>query len=283
MKEVTLGDRLIPRHALQAVGNPLGTFEDTEGKMKRLILIVCSLVASVGVASAKQLDAAWNNCLGVGTFSTPITFDCANEQNSGHGVTYELFHTFTLDSAIPSVIAAQGIVNYIFQSPGIPDWWVMTGGGCNDGSVDFNYLRGTSCAGSSSLLCGTSAALCSGSGVAGIGYGYGAPNKARAIIALARPSTSPVNLTAAKHYAWRILFFMDNPNGLGPCAGCETPVFITLDWLDIFDINSTAYPIGSADGASEPTVCANTLFPCYDGPPVSARSKTWGQLKALYR
>ena len=250
--------------------------------MKRSILItVAMLLASVGVAGAKQIEAAWGNCNGAGGTKI-ITFDCANEQNSGHGVTYELFHNFTLDFPIPSVIAVQGIVEFQFQSPTVPDWWFMTGGGCNDGTIGFNYLRGTTCTGSSPALCGTSAAQCSGSGVAGIGYAYGAPNKARAIIALARPSTSPVNLTAAKHYAWRILFFMDNPNGFGPCTGCETPVTIMLDWLDIFDINSTAYPIGYVDSGSDPWVCALpaggtacTVIP--------VRSKTWGQLKALYR
>jgi len=250
--------------------------------MKKLILIAAALlVASVGVAGASQLEAAWTNCNGAVNFTKSIDFDCANEQNSGNGVTYELFHNFTLSTAIPGVIAAQGIMNYVFQSPGIPDWWVMTGGGCNDGSVDFNYLRSTTCTGSSTLLCGTSAAVCSGSGVAGIGYAYGAPNKARAIIALARPSTSPVNLTAAKHYAWRILFFMDNPNGFGPCAGCETPVTITLDYLDIFDGSGGQFSIGSADGASDPSACVNIgAAPCTAIP---TYSKTWGQLKALYR
>jgi len=247
--------------------------------MKKLALISALLVASWGVSSAAGLNAAWTNCDGAGGTKL-MTFSC----DEVAGDTYELFHNFTIDAAITGVIAGQGIVDFNFD-PSIvaPPWWELSTGGCNDGGLDFNYLRGSTCSGSSTLFCGTSASICSGSGVAGIGFQYLKPNRNRAIVALARPSTSPVNLTAARHYAWRIIFLMTNANGtpMASCPGCNTACTITWNNFDIFDNVGGKFSVNDAAPASTPSACANPPGTTCDAVPV--QTKTWGQLKALYR
>jgi hypothetical protein len=247
--------------------------------MKKLTLIVAALlVASSGTAGAKGLQAGWTQCIGHGGYPM-VTFDCTQ----GNNTVYEIYHTFILDTPIPGVIGVQGIVDFEFQtSPTVPPWWEMTTGGCNDGSIDMLYNKGSGCPSASTLLCGTTAEPCSGSGIGAITYSAGGPGRSRALILLARASTDPVTLTAARHFAWRLRFLIDNPGGLGPCAGCDARVVITFRQLDILDNNNQAVSITSTDAASEPEVCANNegVFECHGFP---VKSRTWGQLKALYR
>ena len=233
--------------------------------------------ASVGVASAKGLFAAWNNCYNATPIPgiTAITFDCTQ----GEATVYQLFHNFTIDAAVPGVIAAQGIVDFNFPEDATsPPWWEMASGGCNDGSIGFDYLRGHLCGGSSDLLCGTTADICSGSDITSITYQSGRPNRNRAIINLVRPTDSPVTLTAGRHYAWEIDFPIDNPNGLGPCQGCDHPCIITWNGLEIFDNAGGVTQVTGAD-AGYPEACADWTQ-CVDLP---VKAKTWGQLKTLYR
>ena len=134
--------------------------------MKKLALIAAVLlVASAGVANAKGVSAAWNNCDGTGGVKF-LTFDCTQ----GTGTFYEIFHSFQLDATYPGVIAAQAIVTFTFtNSPGVPAWWEMATNGCNDGSIAMSYLRPSgACTGVSNILCGTNLNACSGSGVGGM-------------------------------------------------------------------------------------------------------------------
>jgi len=251
--------------------------------MKKLLLIAAALlVVSVGVAYAKGSSLAWNNCDGATTNpGAPfVTFDCTQ----GNGTVYSLFQNFQLDAALTGIDAAQGIVDMtMVNDANVPDWWQIFGG-CNDGSLGFAYVRGSFCGGNSNTFCGTTLTPCSGAGPVAefIGgtpaYPSAAPNKARFILVLARASTSPVTLAAGKHYLWEMDILIDNPNAPNSCAGCGDAATFTADNLDIFDINSNTTTITSAD-AGNPSACANQTV-CNA---VAVQSKTWGQLKALYR
>ena len=240
------------------------------------LLAVALLVAGAGVASAKGLFVAWNNCYGAIGGVKAIGFDCTE----GEATVYQLFHSFLIDAAIPGVIAAQGVVDFNFPTDdAAPPWWELATGGCNDGSIGFDYLRGSSCGGSSDLLCGATADICSGSGITSITYQSGRPTRNRAIIHLARPADSPVTLTAGPHYAWQMLFLIDNPNGLGPCPGCDHACIITWNGLEIFDIGGGVTHVTSVD-VGDPEACTNYGGMCTDLP---VKARTWGQLKSLYR
>ena len=244
--------------------------------MRKLALIAAtSLAMGVGSADAKGLISAWNECADAGGSKTLI-FDCTQ----GHGTVYELYDSFVLDAAINGVIEGQGIVDFTFTgSATAPPWWELATTGCNDGSLILGYLRASTCAGSSNLYCGVTQAICIGSGVTGIGYGFGMPNRNRAIIELTRPTTSPVDLPAGKHFAWKLQFLMDNPNALGPCTGCDAACTITWDNLDVIDNVGGVVHVTSGDADSSPSACANVTT-CA---PIPVVTKTWGRLKALYR
>lgn len=250
--------------------------------MKKILLIAAALVVvGAGAAYAGGVQAAWNACDGTAGAAQFLTFDCTQ----GAGTEYDLYHTFTLDTSYPGVIAAQAIVTLTFSDAAtgtpiaVPGFWQMSTGGCNDGSVAMTYLRvAATCASGTGILCGNNLNFCSGSGVGGESVGFGGFNKIRMLVLLARASTSPVTLTAAKHFAWDIQFFIDSPTAcLDGCSSAKAQ--ITIDQLDIFDNINGTRSVTSADPGSTPTACANTAV-C-DVIPVQA--KTWGQLKALYR
>jgi hypothetical protein len=161
----------------------------------------------------------------------------------------------------------------------VPPWWYVFGG-CNDGSLGSNYLRGSNCEGNSDTFCGTTLTPCSGSGVVAefVGgtpsYPSAPPNQVRFILVLARLSTDPVTLAAGRHFLWEMDFLIDNPKAPNSCAGCDHRASFTAVNLDIFDGQGGTTTITNFEGA--PVACANC-----DAVPVL--SKTWGQLKALYR
>jgi hypothetical protein len=206
-----------------------------------------------------------------------IAFDCT----PGQGNVYEVFHGFTLDSPAAGVIGARGVVEFRFNgSAGVPPWWEMVGG-CNDGSLTFAYLRGDLCPSYGNLLCGSSTETCSGSGVTSMEYGVGAPNRARAIITVMRPSDSPVDLPTGRNFAWRLQFNIDNPMGLGPCAGCDAgPVVINLIEVDLSLAGGGSVAIPSIDFCLSAVGANQAGLSCFETP---ITSKTWGRLKTLYR
>jgi hypothetical protein len=65
-----------------------------------------------------------------------------------------------------------------------------------------------------------------------------------------------VTLTAGKHFAWVLRFYIDSPNGLGPCAGCDAKATIMLDNWTPSTINGVC-SVTSNDVGSSPTACAN--------------------------
>ena len=255
--------------------------------MKALVLIlVAVLAAAASRVEANDLYAAWGDCYDSGGASK-IVFDCT----PGRGTRYELFHSFTIDADMTNFIAAQGIVDLEFPQEGVvPPWWMLSGG-CNDGGLGFDYLRGTACSGNSPLLCGTTPEACAGSTIVAEwiggtgGYPGAPPNMARFLWVVARPTTSPVDLPAGRYYAWRMIFLMDNPGGLGPCAGCDAVASIGFRMLDVFDLSGggpeIGYPCSIIDPCPPPPAWATACANCDAAVPV--RAKTWGQLKALYR
>lgn len=247
--------------------------------MKKIMWIVFTfLVTSGAAARSAGLSTTWSLCAGNGG-TNDVTFDCT----PGNATVYELFSTFTLDDPVPGVVEARAVVDLIFpEASAVPPWWQFSSGGCNEGSLRFDYLRPRGiCSSASALLCGSSPEACSGSGVTGIGYGVGGPNRARVLILVARPPTSPVTLPPGRHFAWSLRFPIDPPPGLGPCAGCDAPVTIVFQQLDLRDDHDVTTTVMGAAGVCDPNAACANHFAC--GCDVPVRPKTWGRLKVLYR
>jgi hypothetical protein len=246
-----LEDRMKPEGSRRSLSPPW-----VVGARRTIVFVGALLACFPAIARAGGVDAAWGSCYPNGSRS--VTFD----PTPGIGTTYDLFLDITLDSSFPNFVAADIYLDVAFpNSTSVPPWWELLAGGCNNGSLDMFYLRGSVCAASSNVMCGSSAATCSGSGLVAAQIGYGAPNNLRLVGVITRPSTSPVTLTAGRPFLARLTFSIDNPNSFGPCSGVDAGAIITVSKVILNDLNSNALVLNAFDSGSHPSVTANLNCP----------------------
>jgi hypothetical protein len=264
--------------------------------MKKLLVLCAGLMLVASVASAqivrpvgKGLQLSWINCYNVAGAVQDYAFTCDGSIHSLNG-------TLSVDASTPGVVAMDGILDLLFQSPGTPAFWQYESGGCNDGQVVIIDGKPTAGCGALTLntntFCGSGGAGCDGFITAyAHGGSIGFPeNRARLLVALARASTSPVVLAAsvgqAAHFAFTLQFFEDNAAEIGgPCDGCMTGTSIT--WNSAILYNTTATTGGEGTAAdirsSDPGSIPNAFSNCSGCQTVGNKNRSWGQLKSLYR
>jgi hypothetical protein len=261
--------------------------------MKKL-LVLCAglmLVASAASAQVNGLHMSWAACPNQVGHLPDGAFTC-------DGSLHSLYGTFNVAASTPGVVAMDGIIDLLFQSPGVPSFWQFQTGGCNETGVAISAAKpaagcGTA-ANNTTTLCSAGGAGCSAFITA---YAFGASinqpaNRARMLIALARASTSPVTLANTlvlpnAHYAWNLNFFEDNASEIGgPCDGCGTGVSFTWNQAVFYNTSAMSGGEGVAAAVSSADVGsadASSFSNCTGCQTVGARNRSWGQLKSLYR
>lgn len=256
--------------------------------MKKL-LVLCAgmmLLASAAMAQVKGLQFAWGGCEN-GLADTPVVqFSC----DPLGGEAYSVYGTFNVDAPQTGIIAADGIVDFLYPNGNIPPFWHFEGGACNEFGLTLTHIRpATICPTTNSIIvCGAGGAGCL-SFLTGYIYGAAAgfpENRARLFVAFARSATAPVTVTnTTRHFLFGLNFDMANAEdpaspGSG-CAGCSDPVGITWNTLQLYASPALPQPyaVQSTDPGSSPSVGAN----CTACVTVNNKAKTWGQLKSLYR
>jgi hypothetical protein len=264
--------------------------------MKKLLVLCAGLMLVASVASAqitrpvgKGLQLAWTSCANTAGAVQDYAFTC-------DGSVHNLNGTLSVDASTPGVVAMDGILDYLFQTPTTPAFWQFQGGGCNEtGIVIIDAKPSTGCGAltlNTNTLCGTGGGGCDAFITAyAFGSSIGFPeNRARMLIALARSSTSPVTLAAsaaqAAHFVFQLQFFEDNASEIGgACDGCLTGTSVTWNSAILYNTAATTGGEGIAADvrSSDPGSIPNSFSNCSGCQTVPTKNRSWGQLKSLYR
>lgn len=122
--------------------------------MKKILVTLVALVATVSVASASGINLAWDECGTTGTFAK--TFDC----QSNSGPAFNLYASFVPDANEANFVAISAEID-ISSTATLPDWWQYGTGFCRGSAslqtkTDFSLV--SACqdpyAGASSVISG---------------------------------------------------------------------------------------------------------------------------------
>jgi hypothetical protein len=248
--------------------------------MKKVTLLCAMLLAvSAAAASAQGLNLNWNQCLGDGRVANK---NSACTLNTG---TNAAIGSFVLGNDVLGATGIEVVLDLASAGATLPAWWSFQTGGCRQGSLTMNP--------SISL----SAINCFewGGGAAGglaaytVGAYYG-PSSARVLGGFAvAPPGSDVFAAGGEYFAFNLLVNNLKSTGTGSCAGCTTPVCLSLNNIKMVAgtltgaiINTPATPASNTITWQGGAGVSSTLG---GGCPAATPSKnaTWGSVKSLYR
>jgi hypothetical protein len=200
----------------------------------RALLIVLAL-ALPEIAHAQGLVLSWGSC-GERDRVSSISLACTDRDSVSH-----LTGTFEVADTIRGFVADDFTLDLEFSSADVPTFWRFGAQDCNRGGIGVSSaLPSTGCE-------GIETPWVEGGGhsfAALINYqvGLGGPNHARLLLAVVRPSDSPVTLLPHRRYfAFDLLLFNDVAREAGGvCEGCSTPVRITWSASHLMGVPSLA-------------------------------------------
>jgi hypothetical protein len=233
-------------------------------------LFVASLILLCFAQEARaQIQIAWTDCLEDGG-ARDRTFACSSDAGANR-----LVVSYIMPSSLTGFVAVDAAIDLWANDRSMPAWWDLRNtGACRQTAASIG-IDGSSLPNYSGACADTWGFGASATGLfTGYARGYGGdPGGARAVFAIARSLSDPIDLVSGQHYfafSWTI----DNMN-TSSCAGCSEPVVIYCIQLVL------SSPTGSV-----------VLYPAYydggwvgwnGGMPVPTRTPTWGAVKALYR
>jgi len=254
-----------------------------------LLVAALSFGVPLHASAAEGMNLAWNHCFGEGTGVQNLTFAC--NTNTGKNV---MTGSFVLGVNFPQAIGFEVVLDLASASASLPAWWSFrNAGSCRPTSlvadvvadpidvICVDWSAGQAAGGLASYC--TIAAECLDHPTS--------PNVARVKIAAAVAEEANQNLAAGTEYfAFHLSLEHAKTVGTGSCAGCETPVCIVLNSINIVRMNDVA-----AHKLTTPTVPGSNFVAWQGGgvPVVGSvsgcpaatvtRRSAWGAVKSLYR
>jgi hypothetical protein len=253
-----------------------------------LALLALSLVAGSADA-APGVSLRWNHCLSDGGVLNK-TFAC--NTNSG---SHTLVGTFRLATPMNDVIGAEIVLQLASASAVLPSWWQFLNlGSCRQSSLLVNNSANPadlSCLDWSSgqMFVGI-ASYCTSAGPCADRPSTANAARIKLVEAVAQEFATPL-AGGQDYFAFNLVVQNANTVGSGACSGCETPVCIVLNSIDVVakgnvehrtlsgPTNGTDADFAAWQGGGTPVV--GGLIGCPAATP--ARNSTWGALKSLYR
>ena len=241
---------------------------------KSILIAGALLVFGAYAASAEGINLSWDDCGTTGTLNK--TFAC----NTNTGLNTAIA-SFDPPPGIDQLttITAQVDINTALA---LPEWWKHGGTFCrgtNGLGVSFDFSTGPfgPCI---DLYAGTM------SGTFDYNVGFGNPNRARLrLLGSAALENAAVVTPGTEYYAFKLNLLRSKTTGTGSCAGCTESACIVLNEIRMVE------PEGVG---SDPTIYnpRDRSFVTWQSPasgppgcPLSTptQSRTWGQMKSLYR
>ncbi len=241
-----------------------------------LVIALLLVLAVPARAFDGQIYLSWEECALQGAGSSDLASACLfDEGNSA------LYCAFTLDQAINDVVGIEVTVDLQHSHGSLPDWWRLMGKGeCRDASLfasgDFS-LDG----------------VCSdpwrdlGGGVALYypGLPRGQTSQARLIGIYAIQSDSARVLDAGPMYYGLKLLISNQKTAFPGCAGCLQPACLVLNQVKLLR-GPKSIPAEITIETPGPALANRVTWRAGSGADclaVPVRSRTWGQIKSLYR
>ena len=255
--------------------------------MRRLLglsVVAAMLCVASSALAAPGVNLAWSSCSGEGTGTQNRAFAC--NSNNGNNL---LVCSFELPADLAQVSGNELVIDVLTQAATLPAWWdFKNAGSCRQNSLLFNTV-----ANGADVVCVDWA---QGGSTGGFGaYASGNPasdgsidpglvsQHRRLSIALAVAPTALQDLVAATEYfACNVTINNQKTVGTGSCAGCTEPMCIVLNSVNVTTpilANNVFIGNGSSAGSN---ICTwqGTGPNCQLVP---TKTKTWSQVKALYR
>ena len=257
--------------------------------MKRMFLgvsMVAAMLLAASSAMAGGLELAWSNCLGDGGAPNRVN---ACTSNTGSAF---MTASFVVDADIIGATGIAPTVDFIVGdgTSAIPAWWQMLGAG---------QCRGTPAALTANITIPGSAVNCNdwaqGSGTGAIAGGVqtntppsgwsiapaNEPAHGRLVLAIAVPSTAPVDLTAGTEYfAFNLTVSNRASVGAGSCAGCLTGGCWVLNSILISQGTTDLPPLTAGVSAGSNIATYQATTPSCQLVPT--KTTTWSTVKRMY-
>lgn len=247
--------------------------------MKKSILMVGALlVLGASAASAAGINLSWDDCGTAGTQNK--TFAC----NSNAGAPFTAVASFDPPAGVNEFIGLEAQMDITTdQAPGsLPDWWKHGSGQCRGTtglSASFDFTTGPF---------GPCIDVFAGGASGGFSYdvGFGSPGRARLRVLCAVPAeNASVVDPGTEYYGFKINFLRPKTTGAGNCVGCTNSACIVLNEIKLVQ----PFAAGNDPQLFNPRERNWITWQSpATGPPgcpltTATQSKTWGQVKSLYR
>jgi len=253
--------------------------------MKRVLplLFVLPLLATVialtpqPAAAVGGINLAWTDCGAAGTADKVV----ACTSNSGANILVGSFAT-PIDMSQFNGISA--VIDVTTDTDPMVAWWNLQTGGCRAGSVSgsFDFTGGPF---------GPCTDIWAGAASGGTEYANPpssttsatAPitNHARIRLVCAIAGTAPTLANGTEYYCFKVTIGNAKSTGTGSCAGCLNKACIVFNSLLLTQPAGVGDAIvTNAIGSQQVTWQGGAGASCASVP---VRTKTWGQVKSLYR
>jgi len=240
-------------------------------------LLLSGLLSSSSAFAGAGVNLSWDACTPEGGVQNK-TFACNTNLGSR-----TMFASFVLGSDMPNAVGFDARVDITAQADSLPAWWRFDGPNtCRVGlSCSFNFASDPN----------TACVDAFGSQATGAVAGYrtywtdpqvpgGNPATAEPLLIAAVQLASAQALTAGtEYYAFKLTISSTKTVGTGACAGCSTPVCITLSEIEVDGSDATKQVLTGPIVSSSVTwqsasQCAGSLAP---------QNVTWGQIRSVLR
>ena len=246
----------------------------TRPRRRRACLLTLLLAAAIpALARSEGLSLAWQDCRAPGGSGQLLQAPGC----TSNILEIPLFPTFTLATAVDSVISAELVIDVDVDQDPLPAWWRMDPGQCRAGGWRADAAPVSNC---------TDA--WAGNGTADFqGWlpfvPFGSNRHGRLLVAAGVLSGDAVTLDAETQYAvCRVLLRTNNTTA---CEGCTVPACLVLNSILLrrlpgSSVETVLVQVADMPGSNMVTWQSTNGPNCLSVP---TRRSTWGAVKALYR
>ncbi len=239
---------------------------------KFFALAAATLALSANVASAQilpggQINLGWGDCH-AGGGAVDQAFTCG----SNTGLAFSLYASVVPPAGLTEFVGTAGVIDFQSAASPMPLWWQY--GGCRASSS----LTAAPAAGVTTCFDLTDNPQFGGIDYA---YGFGGTNRARLRTAYAMDAGLAHAVQSVDEMTvLQISINRQRTTGAGSCSGCLTPVCIVFNSL-LLDQVTTTLPKGYVTSGPQQFATWQGGGSCPGSTPT--QSRTWGQVKSLYR
>ena len=188
-----------------------------------LLTVILAPPASAALAQTVGVNLSWDECGDAGVLNK--AFAC--NTNSGSLVAVG---SFVAPDSITALTGTEMILDIVAEGYSLPNWWAFkNAGACRQSALGVNFIyTGSSCEDYWSSVSGATG------GVAAYVVGGAGANTARITLVAAVDQTLATSLTGGTEYFdFNLTINKAKTVGTGACAGCSTPVTITLSSVNL--------------------------------------------------